>query len=243
MAAHGRLLDPSLRLSMASRYPVPNGTRALVPERGASVMLLHEILITLGALFLMGLAVDAAGRITGMPRVTLLIIFGVAIGPLGFDLLPQAARGWYDFLAAAALTMVAFVLGGALTVKKLKTSGKRILVISLTVVATTMAIVSLGLAALGFAIVPALALAGIATATDPAATQDVIKEAGIRSPFSDTLLGIVAIDDAWGLIAYCLMRVFAIQTIGDGSAHIIVEAARVLGGAILVGSIIGLPAA
>jgi hypothetical protein len=35
-------------------------------------MLLHEILTTLGALFVMGLAVDAAGRLTRMPRVTLL---------------------------------------------------------------------------------------------------------------------------------------------------------------------------
>jgi len=55
-----------------------------------------------------------------------------------------------------------------------------------------------GLLALGVSLALALLLAGISTATAPAAIRDVVRQTGARGPFTDTLLGIVAIDDAWG---------------------------------------------
>ena len=38
--------------------------------------------------------------------------------------------------------------------------------------------------------------------TDPAAAQDVVHESGSRSNFSRTILGVVAIDDGWGVILF-----------------------------------------
>jgi NhaP-type Na+/H+ or K+/H+ antiporter len=46
-------------------------------------------LLILGALFLIGLVADVAGRLTPLPRVTLLLLSGIFIGPSGFGLLPQ----------------------------------------------------------------------------------------------------------------------------------------------------------
>ena len=46
------------------------------------------------------------------------------------------------------------------------------------------------------AVAIALVLGGIAAATDPVATADVARSSGARGHFSDTLLGVVAIDDA-----------------------------------------------
>ena len=53
-------------------------------------MELPFLLLTIGGLLLVGLVADTIGRRTLVPRVTVLILFGVAAGPSGLDLLPQA---------------------------------------------------------------------------------------------------------------------------------------------------------
>lgn len=156
----------------------------------------YKLFLALGGLLLIGLVADQLGRRTHIPRVTLLILFGFAAGSSGFDILPDAFRAWYDFLATVALTMVAFLLGGKLSLTKLQENGKAILIVSLAVVAVTVGVVGVGLLLAGASVAMALLLAGIATATAPAATQDVVRHVSARGPFTDTLLGIVAIDDA-----------------------------------------------
>ncbi len=135
------------------------------------------VLLTLGAIFLAGLAADIVGRRTRLPRVTLLLLLGVFAGPLGFDLFPESSMAWFPFIANLALVMVAFLLGGELTLKMLRGHGRAILVISLVVAAATAAIVAAGLLALGWPVSVALLLAAISTSTDPAAVSDVVREA------------------------------------------------------------------
>ena len=204
---------------------------------------LHVLLIALGGLLLVGLATDELGRRTRLPRVTLLILFGLAAGPAGFDLLPRAFEDWYAFIASVALTMVAFLLGGRLSLTALRSHGRAILAISVAVVVLTAVFVGIGLIAIGTPVAVALLLAGIATATAPAATQDVVRQACAKGPFTDTLLGIVAVDDAWGLIVFSVLLVFAGAVAGDGVLAILGHCLWELGGALVVGAIVGLPAA
>jgi Kef-type K+ transport system membrane component KefB len=178
-------------------------------------MELHFVLIAIGSLFLVGLATDELGRRTRLPRVTLLMLFGVLIGPAGADILPPEAKSGYEFLASTALTMVAFLLGGVLSVPKLQRHGKEILITSLLVVSVSAFIVGGGLLALGVSIPAALVLAAIATATAPAATRDVATQVRSTKGFKEKLLGIVAIDDAWGLIIFSLLLIAA-KTITGG---------------------------
>jgi Kef-type K+ transport system membrane component KefB len=200
-------------------------------------------LITLGALFAIGLVADELGRRTRLPRVTLLVLLGVLIGPAGFDLLPDATRDWYNMVAAIALTMVAFLLGGALSLTQLKSNGREILLISIAVVLVTLVMVFGGLVLIGVAPVLAILLAGIATATDPAATEEVIRQTRAEGSFAETLKGIVAIDDAWGLIAFSLILAFASFLIGNGASEALASGARDLLGAVGVGALVGFPAA
>jgi Kef-type K+ transport system membrane component KefB len=204
---------------------------------------LYVLLIALGALLLVGLVTDEIGRRTRLPRVTLLILFGLALGPSGFDLLPRGFEDWYQFIASVALTMVAFLLGGRLTLSALRSHGKTILAVSLAVVILTASLVGIGLMAIGTPVILALLLAGIATATAPAATQDVVRQARAKGPFTDTLLGIVAVDDAWGLIVFSLLLVLAGAIAGGGVFAILAHCLWELGGALAVGAAVGLPAA
>lgn len=204
----------------------------------------EAIFITIGGLFALGLAADLLGRRTRIPRVTLLILLGILVGPKGLNFLPNTFQNWYSFLSAAALTMVAFLLGGSLSLEKLARRGRDIITVSLCVVAATIAIVALGMWALGIALPLALLFAGIATATDPAATVDVVRQSGRSGRFGDTLLGVVAIDDAWGLIAFSLLLIAARGLTGDeAAATLLFHGLWELFGAGLVGIAVGVPAA
>ncbi len=203
----------------------------------------HLTLLVLGGLLLVGLAADEIGRRTKLPRVTLLILIGFAIGQSGLDLLPSAVQAWYELLATVALTMVAFLLGGKLSRDALRDHGDVIIIVSLTVVGVTVIVVAVGLIALGTPILLALVLAGIATATAPAATHDVIRQTRAEGPFTDVLMGIVAIDDAWGLIVFSLLLVLAKSIAGDGGWAILLGGLWEAGGALVIGAVVGLPAA
>lgn len=204
---------------------------------------LATTLLTLGALFLAGLVADQIGRRLPLPRVTLLLGAGMLAGGAGLDLIPHEAQVWYEFLSISALTMVAFLLGGALTKKNLRAHGRAILAISLAIVAVTVGLVGLGLWLLGLEPGLALLAGAIASATAPAATQDALRQSGREGAFVDTLKGIVAIDDAWGLLVFSLAVVGASQLAGAADASTLPLAAWEIGGAILVGAAIGLPAA
>lgn len=200
-------------------------------------------LIALGALFLGGLTADIISRGTGLPRVTLFLLIGLAAGGAGFDLIPADLQAWYDILSVIALTMVAFLLGGGLHRDTLRQHGRAIIAISLAIVLGTLCIVSIGLTALGLPFGLALVLAAIATATAPAATSDVITQSGIDNGFTRTLRGIVAIDDVWGLVGFSVVLVVVAQLQGHQHLAGLSHAAWEIGGAITLGLVIGGPAA
>lgn len=204
---------------------------------------LSTAFLTLAALFLTGLAADTIGRRTRLPRVTLLLVAGLVFGNAGFDLLPPEAEAWYPFLSVTALTMVAFLLGSALTKSNILSHGKLIFAISIAVVAVTVVMVAAGLSALGAEPALALILAAVATATAPAATLDVINESGVKSPFTETLKGIVAIDDAWGLIVFSVALAAAGFFNGATPGEVVLAGLWELLGAVVLGAAIGLPAA
>ena len=206
-------------------------------------MTLAGLLITLGVLFLAGLAADALGRRTRLPRVTLLLGCGIVAGGAGFDLIPAQVQAWYEPVSVIALTMVAFLLGNSMHRDKLRGNGRTIIWVSLAIVLVTLAIVALGLRGLGMAAPAALLLGAIATATDPAATEDAIRQSGVQSRFADLLRGIVAVDDAWGLLVFSLVAALAHGLGGTEQTGILTEVIWEIGGAIGLGCALGFPAA
>jgi len=136
------------------------------------------ILLTFGVLFLAGLGADQLGRLTHLPRVTMLLLLGVLAGASGFDLLPEDVVAWFEPLSIIALTMVAFLLGGSLVGRTLQARARVILWISIVVVVATVLGVAGGLILIGLDPSLALILGAIAAATDPAAIADVIRQRG-----------------------------------------------------------------
>ncbi len=202
------------------------------------------LFITLGLLFLIGLATDVLGQRTRLPRVTLLLLFGLAIGPDGLALLPSMEAAWTEAVSRIALVMVGFLLGEKLTVRHLRRMGHMVLSVSLLVTLVTVVMVFAGLVLLGVDWRLALLLGGMATATDPAATVDVVHEARASGHSTRVLLGSVALDDVWGLLIFSFFMtllvsvnggVFSLITISHGLWDI--------GGSIAVGLGLGIPMA
>jgi Kef-type K+ transport system membrane component KefB len=203
---------------------------------------LSEAFLTLGVILILGLATDAIGRRTPLPRVTLLLILGFLIGPSGLKLLPEFSKMWFPFITDAALLMIGFLLGEKLSLSLLGSNSRAILWISISEVFITAAVVLVGLLLIGVSIDITLLLAAIATATAPAATVDVVREIRAAGHFTRTLLGIVAIDDAWGLILFSFLLAIVHTLTGQGSGtDLLLNAIWDLGGAIIIGILLGLP--
>lgn len=203
-----------------------------------------QFLLALGGILLLGLATSTLGHKTILPRVTLLLIFGALIGEELLDVIPSVFSEQFEMISNMALLMVAFLLGGKLRVDALKKSATKILSISIAAAIATAIIVSLSLIWTDVSVEIAVLLGCIASATAPAAILDVVVESGYKGRFSDMLLSIVAIDDAWALVLFGVgMAIVASlnDVVTDGSPLLLV--AKDIGGAILLGLVIGLPAA
>lgn len=203
-----------------------------------------EILITFGGLFLVGLVADLAGRRTPLPRVTLLLLTGFVVGPSVLDWLPPFTQEWFPVLTSIALALIGFLLGHHLTRQHLGSLGGVVLSVSGGVAIATPALVFTVLSAIGVAPEIALLLAGISTATDPAASVDVVHEYQARGTFTDTLVGIVAIDDVWGLLVFSFLLAAAQAVAGhNGVGEVVLLGLWETGGALVLGLLLGLPMA
>lgn len=94
----------------------------------------------------------------------------------------------------------------------------------------------------------AIVLGCIAAATAPTAIFDVIHESAYRGKFSKLLLSIVAIDDVWALLLFAI-GISMVKSMNGGftagatDAGFLLQALHEIGGAMLLGIVIGVPAA
>jgi len=199
-------------------------------------------LMVVGLFLLAGFAAHTLGRRVHIPRVTLLLIMGFLASPSVLNLISEEASQWFPLAARLALSIVGFQLGERFLGKKLKETGTTVLSVSLAEVVGAAVTVFTVLLLCGFSMPMALLLASVAPASAPAATLDVIREAKSKGPLTDTVLGVVAIDDAWGVILFSMLFVVAQMTTGQGaSATILLHGVWEVVGGILLGMLLGLP--
>jgi Kef-type K+ transport system membrane component KefB len=190
---------------------------------------------------------DTVASRTRVPRISLLVLVGVGIAVVQQVLLDQQGarllEGLGEPLINLALVMVAFLLGSELTVDRLRRTGFLVFVISLTVIITGGLVVGAGLWVLGLPLVVAVSLAAISVATDPAAVTQTVHDSADTRLRARVLVGIVAIDDGWGIVVFGLSMAFLGWIVSSDGQPALLHAAWEMGGAIVIGTLIGLPAA
>lgn len=202
-----------------------------------------EFLLTIGALLLLGLMTSALAERTRLPRVTLLLLFGILIGPQVLNLIPEFFVLRFDMVADMTLLMVGFLLGGKLTRDSFSDSAREIIVISLSAAVIALLLVTGSLLLIGIEAPVAIILGCIATATAPAAILDVVEQTAPQSRFSKLLLLIVAVDDLWALLLFGIGMAIAGQLNGHADTHQFLSAVWEIIGALLLGLALGLPSA
>ena len=187
-------------------------------------MEVFSIFAYVAALLLVALLSTRLMRLIKLPNVTGYILTGIIMGPFLFGLLfnnfsfTDIKEGTiYKFVdqigwvSTVALGFIAFSIGTSFKFSTIKSLGKRVLVITVleALGASLLVVVALLVAHFIFpqyvSLELALTLSAIASATAPAATLMVIKQYRAHGPLVDTLLPVVALDDAAALILFAIL--------------------------------------
>ena len=176
-------------------------------------------LLCIALALLAGLLSSRLMKVLRLPNVTGYLIAGIIFGPY---VLGQYIGGWsttnpetsinaVKWISEIALGFIAFTIGCSFKKQAIQKVGKRVIVITLfealggavvTIAGLLIAHIFLG-DRLPISLI--LTFGAIACATAPAATLMVIRQYKAKGPVVDTLIPVVAFDDAVALIAFAIL--------------------------------------
>lgn len=160
------------------------------------------ILFYLALILLSGLIFGRIVKLLGFPNVTGYLIAGLIFGPYCLKILPLNLVTELELVSEMALAFIAFSIGSEFKWSYLKKVGTTAISIAVLAAMAASILVTVSLAVIGVDIKIALLLGVIASATAPAATIMVIKQYHAKGPVTETLLSVVALDDAVALILF-----------------------------------------
>lgn len=172
-----------------------------------------QALIAVTVIWFGGFLMTRATKAFGLPNVTGYILAGVVIGPYCLDLIPQPVSQAMSFITDAALALIAFGVGRYLSLDRLRGQGVRVILLTLmesltAAVVVTVVMLTVFRLPLSFS----LLLGAIASATAPASSLMTIRQYRAKGAFVNTLIQVVALDDAVSLLAFSLCAAIAVQS-------------------------------
>jgi len=192
-----------------------------------------EIILSLAIALLGGLLMSRLAKLLKLPAVTAYLVTGILVGPYVLGRLGVPGLGFvgdsveqFGIIADVALGFIAFAIGNEFRVAQLKKIGKQATVIGILQAVAATILVDGALIGLHFAfpetlsIEAAIVLGAIASATAPAATLMVVKQYKAKGPVTETLLPVVALDDAVGLVIFAVSFGIA-EAIGAGQVDVV----------------------
>ncbi|MBQ8427184.1 MAG: cation:proton antiporter, partial [Clostridia bacterium] len=178
-----------------------------------------EILFSLSIALFAGLMLSRLAKLVKLPAVTAYLIAGILVGPFCLGAFGVQGVGFtyndidtksFAIISDVALGFIAFSIGNEFRLSQLKNIGKQATVIGILQAVITTLFVDAALITLHF-IIPetlsleaAIVLGAVASATAPAATLMVVRQYKAKGPVTDTLLPVVALDDAVGLVLFSI---------------------------------------
>ena len=197
--------------------------------------------LNLGIMIFMGLIIGRLMKFIKLPNVTGYLLAGLLLGPSALGILSENFITEISIISDCALGFIAFSIGNEFKISYFKRVGATPIVIASLESLFAVVVVVAALMATGHDATFSLVLGSIAAATAPAATIMVIKQYKAKGPVSETLLSVVAIDDATALIIYSLSIALATAISGKGASvkELFLAPVIEIGGALVVGAILG----
>jgi Kef-type K+ transport system membrane component KefB len=198
-------------------------------------------LLYLGVLLIAGLLCGRLVKLIKLPNVTGYLIAGLVLGPYVTKFIPQQTVNDFSVISDMALAFIAFTIGCGFKRSYLKKVGMTPVVIAIFESLFAVFAVQGVLIAVGTDPKLAVVLGAIAAATAPAATLMVIKQYGAKGPVTDTLVSVVALDDAVALMAFSVCVAIA-SVLGGGKfeAKTIYMPIIEIVGALFLGALFGI---
>ena len=201
--------------------------------------ILTYIAIMLGAALIAGKIVKQFK----LPNVTGYLLIGLLIGPKCLNILHQDFIDAGDIVVDLALGCIAFSIGAEFKISFLKKVGKAPIIIGIMEGFGAVLVVDTILLLMGYSVSFAMAVGAIASATAAASTLMIVKQYKAKGPVTQTLLPVVALDDAVALVAFGLSIAVAKLITSHGSAPIgelLLEPLKEIGGGLLFGFVLGI---
>lgn len=184
-----------------------------------------------------------------LPNVTGYILMGLLAGIvcglqpvkhlLGQDIAAEMVSK-FDVVKDLATGFIAFSIGSEFDFKYIKKLGKAPIVIACLESIGAVIFVAIGIYLVTGNIQLALIMGAIAAATDPAATILVAKQYHAKGPVTQTLIPVVAIDDATALMSYGICVALARALSGQFTMATLIAPVKEIFGSLLFGIVLGI---
>ena len=208
--------------------------------------MINNPILSLAIVFILSFFASRLTKKLKIPTITAYVLLGIILSPNLLNLISRDFLATSGFFSNIVLGMIAFSLGEGFSLSTLRRVGRAVTSISISACLVPWLLVTLGVWLFfkqPFYI--ALIFGAISAATAPAAVVMVVQEYKSRGEFTDTLLGVVAIDDAWALIIFGLSLALASSFLnGNGSTLGLIwdlaKAVLEIVGALIVGGAVAL---
>jgi Kef-type K+ transport system membrane component KefB len=173
-------------------------------------------LLTIGVILLAGGLFGELANMLKLPKVTGYIIAGIVLNLQFGETATGDIKTNTIIVTNISLAFITFSVGGTLLWKTVKSLGKTIVLITVFESYFAMIFVFAGFflilhffdlsSSISVAMIPVLGilLGALASPTDPSATLAVMHQYKARGPVSDSIMGIAAFDDVFGIINFSL---------------------------------------
>lgn len=182
-----------------------------------------------------------------LPSILGWLLAGMLLGPHALMLMPQTllATSWYQNVIHVLECAVGLMIGTELVFKQLKSSGRALIITTLTQSLGTFLLVSAVFAAVfalsGIPLYLALLFGGIALATAPAPALSIVREFKTDGPVTKTLIPMAALDDMVGVAVFFTTVAVVARALSGGSMPAYMIAVMIFL-PLVIGVITGIPA-
>lgn len=184
-----------------------------------------QVTLSLSIMLFFGFLATRITKKLHLPNVTGYILAGVLIGPCVLNLIPERIIENMGFVTDIALAYIAFGVGKYFKLSQLQKNGSKVIFITIFEALIAAAAITVVMVCVFHLSLPfALLLGAIGSATAPASTIMTIRQYQAKGGFVNTILQVVALDDAVALTAFsiCAAIVQAMEGGGKIQATVIV---------------------
>lgn len=214
-----------------------------------------QSLLTFGFLILAAYTSGEMAHAAGLPRIIGYLASGILFGPSLLNTVTVDATQQLEPVTSLAVALIAFLAGAELQWQEVRSRiGVILKIMGTELTITFLALVGLLLALrawvpflqgqpLAVTVAFSVLFASIAIVHSPAVTMALLSETGARGPVARTTLGIVLVSDVVVVLlftgAIALARAIVPSSSADAPALSLGTAAWEIGGAVIVGSVLG----